>query len=65
MYLFDDKFKSNSQYKNKLLTFGQITNLKFDKIIISPGIDISDCKLTKYLKKNLSNIYTDLDIFYS
>tara|TARA_A100001234_G_scaffold219161_1_gene229444 strand:- start:260 stop:1555 length:1296 start_codon:yes stop_codon:yes gene_type:complete len=65
VYLFDDKFKRNSQYKNKLLTFGQITNLKFDKIIISPGIDISDCKLTKYLKKNLSNIYTDLDIFYS
>ena len=65
VYLFDDKLKSNSQYKNKLLTFGQITNIKFDRIIISPGIDISNCKLTKYLKKNLSNIYTDLDIFYS
>ena len=65
VYLFDDKLKNNSQYKNKLLTFGQITNVKFDRIIISPGIDISNCKLTEYLKKNFSKIYTDLDIFYS
>jgi len=34
-------------------------------IILSPGIDINKCKLSKFLKKNLKIIYTDLDVFYS
>ena len=37
----------------------------FDQIILSPGIDINKCKLSKFLKKNHSKIYSDLDVFYS
>jgi UDP-N-acetylmuramoylalanine--D-glutamate ligase len=43
----------------------KITKIKFDYIIISPGIDINKCNLSKFLKNNLKKIYTDLDIFYS
>ena len=43
----------------------KITKIKFDYIIISPGIDINKCKLSKFLKNNLQKIYTDLDIFYN
>ena len=43
----------------------EIKKIKFDYIIISPGIDIDKCKLSKFLKNNLKKIYTDLDIFYS
>ena len=35
-----------------------------DYIVISPGIDISKCKIRNYLKKNFSKIITDLDIFF-
>ena len=43
----------------------KITKIKFDYIIISPGIDINKCNLSKFLKDNLKKIYTDLDIFYN
>ena len=52
----DDKIKNDIK---------KITTFKFDYIIISPGIDINKCKLSKFLKNNLKKIYTDLDIFYS
>jgi UDP-N-acetylmuramoylalanine--D-glutamate ligase len=52
----DDKIKSDIK---------KITSVKFDYIIISPGIDIHKCKLSRFLKKNLKKIYTDLDIFYN
>ena len=42
-----------------------ITKIKFDYIIISPGIDINKCNLSKFLKNNSKKIYTDLDIFYN
>ena len=35
-----------------------------DNIVISPGIDIENCNLKNYLKKNLSKIITDLDLFF-
>jgi len=35
-----------------------------DNIVISPGIDISRCKIKNYLKKNLNKIITDLDLFF-
>ena len=53
---YDDKIKFNNK---------KITKLKFDYIIISPGINISKCQLSKFLKNNSKNIYTDLDIFYT
>jgi len=53
---YDDKIKV---YNKK------ITKIKFDYIIISPGIDINKCKLSKFLKNNSKKIFTDLDIFYS
>jgi UDP-N-acetylmuramoylalanine--D-glutamate ligase len=45
--------------------FIKILKSDFDFIIISPGIDFSKCRLSKYLKQNSSKIYTDLDVFYS
>ena len=67
LYLFDDNQKKNIKLKSnlRLSTLKEISKINFDKIIISPGIDISKCKLSKTLKKNSSKIYTDLDIFYS
>jgi UDP-N-acetylmuramoylalanine--D-glutamate ligase len=65
VYLFDDNLKINKKLNKEPINFKQIIKLKFDKIIISPGIDILNCKLTKFLKKNSSNIYTDLDVFCS
>ena len=52
----DDKIKVDNK---------KITKIKFDYIIISPGIDINKCKLSKFLKNNSKKIYTDLDIFYN
>ena len=43
----------------------KITKVKFDYIIISPGIDINKCNLSKFLRNNSKKIYTDLDIFYN
>ncbi len=37
----------------------------FDKIVISPGIDIKKCSLKKYLLKNIDKVVNELDIFYS
>ena len=67
LYLFDDNEKKNIKLKSNLRfnNLKEISKINFDKIIISPGIDISKCKLSKTLKKNSSKIYTDLDIFYS
>ena len=67
LYLFDDNEKKNIKLKSnlRLNTLKEISKINFDKIIISPGIDILNCKLSKTLKKNSSKIYTDLDIFYS
>jgi len=53
---YDDKIKTN--YK-------EIKKIKFDYIILSPGIDINKCSLSSFLKKNYKKIHTDLDIFYS
>jgi len=67
VFLYDD-FQLNFKKKNikkNLISYSNILKTKFDKIIISPGIDINKCKLSKFLKKKKNQIYTDLDIFYS
>ncbi|MDA9643721.1 Mur ligase family protein, partial [Candidatus Pelagibacter sp.] len=61
VYLYDDDIKKNQKFNS----FKEISKINFDKIIISPGIDILNCKLSKILKKNFLKIYTDLDVFYS
>ena len=53
---YDDKIKTN---------YSDLKKIKFDYIIVSPGIDINRCSLSSFLKKNHSKIHTDLDIFYS
>ena len=65
--LFDDnkKVKLNNYNKKKLLSLNQIKKFKFDLIILSPGINIYQCKLKNFLKKNFKIIHTDLDVFYS
>ena len=65
--LYDD-FQSvfkNKEIKRKVVTYKKVINSKFDFIILSPGIDINKCKLSKFLKINHKRIYSDLDIFYS
>jgi len=63
--LFDDfKLKiNNSNVKKKIIDYKKISNSTFDFIILSPGIDIKKCRLSKFLKKNYEKIYSDLDVF--
>jgi len=65
VFLYDDFFfkSKNSNLAKRLVSHKKILNSNFDKIILSPGIDINKCKLSKFLKKNYDKIYTDLDIF--
>jgi len=63
--IYDDKkssipknLKKNSINKTKL------TSVNFDRIVVSPGIDINKCTIKKYLSKNKSKIISELDIFY-
>ena len=65
VFLFDDSKKINlsKKYHKNLISHSQIKKIKFDSIILSPGININKCKIKKYLKKNLKIIYTDLDVF--
>ena len=65
VYLFDDNQKIKLKFINKIIGLKEIQKISFDIIIISPGIDIAKCKLSKFLKKNLQKIYTDLDLLFS
>jgi UDP-N-acetylmuramoylalanine--D-glutamate ligase len=67
VYLFDDDLKKKFKHKStqRLKKVQAISKINFDRIIISPGINVLNCKLSKFLKKNTSKVYTDLDIFYS
>ncbi len=66
-YFYDDNkiFFKNKKIKKIFVNLNKIDKIKFDYIVISPGIDINKCKLKNYLKKNLEKIITDLDIFYT
>ena len=67
IFLYDDNSLNlhNSNFKKKIISYKKIFKIKFDFIILSPGIDINKCKLSKFLKKNKKKIYSDLDIFFS
>ena len=62
--IFDDNssFRKNKN-KDYFINKKQINNIKFDYIVISPGIDIKQCGLKDYLLKNRKKIITELDIF--
>ena len=67
IFLYDDYYSKikNPDIKKKLISYKNILKFKFDKIILSPGVNIKKCKLSKFLKKNHSKIYSDLDVFYA
>ena len=55
IFLYDDqKLKiKNTIIKKRIINYKSIIKTKFDVIVLSPGIDINNCKLTKFLKKKL------------
>jgi len=65
--LFKNKknIKLSPLTKKKILPIKKVLNTEFDSIILSPGIDLKNCRLAKFLMKNKNIIYTDLDVFYS
>ena len=58
--IYDDNKKLNKFF----ISLKKIQLTEFDYIVLSPGIDINNCKLKNYIKKNKKKIITDLDIFY-
>ena len=60
----DNNSLKNEKNKKYFLDKKKILKIKFDYIVISPGIDIKKCFLKNYLLKNSRNIITELDIFY-
>ena len=67
IFLFDDypSEVNDLNIKKKIISLKNILKIKIDLIILSPGININKCKLTKFLKKNKNKIYSDFDVFYS
>ena len=65
VFLYDDFLFNirNAEIKKKIINYKNVHKFNFDSIILSPGIDINKCKLSKYLKKNHNKIYSDLDVF--
>jgi len=66
IYCWDDNKKAREKAKKLKFTINKfwLNQKSFDSIVISPGIDINKCKIKKYLKKNISKIITDLDLFF-
>jgi len=66
IFCWDDNRKIRKKIKNLKFSLNKFwLNKNFvDNIVISPGIDISKCKIKNYLKKNSKKIITDLDIFF-
>ena len=46
----DNRKKIPIKYKHKTINHKQLKKNNFDYIVLSPGIDINRCKLSKYLK---------------
>ncbi len=67
IFLYDDNKNMfvKKNLKKLLLDKNKIRQNKFDYILISPGINVNNCNLKNYLRKNKKKIITDLDIFYS
>jgi len=67
IFLYDDNKKIfKKKYLKKLfLDKNKICKIKFDYIVISPGINVKKCNLKNYLERNSRKIITDLDVFYN
>ncbi len=62
--ILDDNTKNIPvKFRNRLINSGKLLDIRFDFIILSPGIDINNCRISSYLKKNRSKIITELDVF--
>jgi UDP-N-acetylmuramoylalanine--D-glutamate ligase len=66
VFCWDDNEKIRKKIKNLKFPINKfwLNPELIDAIVISPGIDISKCKIRNYLKKNLNKIITDLDLFF-
>ena len=66
IFCWDDDVKIRKKIKNLNFPLNKFwLNQNFvDNIVISPGIDVSRCKIKNYLRKNLNKIITDLDLFF-
>ena len=66
VFCWDDNKKIRKKIKNLNFPLNKfwLNQNSIDTIVISPGIDISKCKIKNYLKKNSNKIITDLDIFF-
>ena len=66
VFCWDDNEKIRKKIKNLNFRLNKfwLNQKKIDAILISPGINISKCKIKNYLKKNLNKIITDLDLFF-
>ena len=65
-FVFDDNnHKQDKSVRLSWISLKKINKQSFDCFIISPGIDIKKCKLSKILLQNRKRIFTDLDIFYT
>ncbi len=65
LYDDDKNVFRNRSFKKFYYKKSLIHKIKFDYIVISPGININKCILKNFLKKNKNKIVTDLDVFYS
>ena len=66
VFCWDDNEKIRKKIKNLKFKINKfwLNPESIDAIVISPGIDISKCRIRNYLKKNLNKIITDLDLFF-
>ena len=62
--LDDNKKNIPNKFKKKIISYEELEKNYFDYIVISPGIDVKKCKISKYLQRNKSKIISELDIFY-
>ena len=60
----DDETLKNKKNRVFFPGFTKVRKNSYDYIVVSPGINIENCKLKKYLKKNINKLITELDIFY-
>jgi len=66
VFCWDDTEKARRKIKRLNFNINKfwLNQSLVHKIVVSPGININQCKLKKYLKKNFKKIITDLDLFF-